>query len=138
MRALAWDLEATETTWSCRPGVVDVAGPRLHIRPVAGLPLLHVDKPQYRGASGSASAFDVVGACALLVLSPLMLLVAVAVKVTSRGPVFYRAERIGSTASRSRCSSSARWWRAPTAPARAGRRATRAPDRCSRCVTTRG
>ena len=97
MRSLAWDLEATETSLVVSSGVLDVAGPRLHIRPVAGLPLLHVDKPQYRGASRlSKLAFDVVGsACALLVLSPLMLLIAVAIKLTSRGPVFYRAERIG-------------------------------------------
>jgi hypothetical protein len=37
------------------PGVIDVAGPRLQIHPVAGLPLLHVDKPQYRAQSNSAS-----------------------------------------------------------------------------------
>ncbi|MFL6065711.1 MAG: sugar transferase [Friedmanniella sp.] len=97
MRALAWDLEATQTNLVVSSGVVDVAGPRLQIRPVAGLPMLHVDKPQYRGAHKfSKSAFDVLGAaCALLVLSPLMLVIAVAVKLTSRGPVFYRSERIG-------------------------------------------
>jgi exopolysaccharide biosynthesis polyprenyl glycosylphosphotransferase len=97
MRALAWDLEATQTNLVVSSGVVDVAGPRLQISPVAGLPLLHVDKPQYKGASKFRKvAFDLVGAtCALLVLSPLMLAIAVAVKLTSRGPVFYKAERIG-------------------------------------------
>jgi hypothetical protein len=97
MRALAWELEATQTSLVVSSGVVDVAGPRLHIRPVAGLPLLHVDKPQYQGASRFRKlAFDVAGAAsALLLLSPLMLLIALAIKVTSRGPVFYRAERIG-------------------------------------------
>ncbi len=97
MRALAWDLEATQTNLVVSAGVVDVAGPRLQIRPVAGLPLLHVDKPQYQGASRfSKLAFDVVGGvCALLLVAPVMVLVALAVKFTSRGPVFYRAERIG-------------------------------------------
>jgi exopolysaccharide biosynthesis polyprenyl glycosylphosphotransferase len=78
-------------------GVVDVAGPRLQIRPVAGLPLLHIDKPQYKAAGQLHKlVFDVVGAAGiLLVLSPLMVAVAVAVKVTSRGPVFYKSERIG-------------------------------------------
>ncbi len=97
MRALAWDLEATQTNLVVSSGVVDVAGPRLQISPVAGLPLLHVDKPQYQGASKFHKlAFDVVGAgCALLVLSPLMVLVALGVKLSSPGPVFYRAERIG-------------------------------------------
>ena len=97
MRSLAWDLEATQTDLLVSSGVVDVAGPRLSIRPVAGLPLLHVDKPQYEGAVKFRKlAFDVLGAAfALLVLSPLMLLVALAVRLTSPGPVFYRAERIG-------------------------------------------
>jgi exopolysaccharide biosynthesis polyprenyl glycosylphosphotransferase len=97
MRALAWDLEATQTNLVVSSGVVDVAGPRLQISPVAGLPLLHVDKPQYKGASKFRKvAFDLVGAsCALLALSPLMLVVALAIKLTSRGPVFYKAERIG-------------------------------------------
>ena len=97
MRTLAWDLEATQTDLVVSSGVMDVAGPRLQIRPVAGLPLLHVDKPQYRGATRfSKLAFDVLGAaCALVVLSPLMIVVALAVRLTSSGPVFYRAERIG-------------------------------------------
>ena len=38
MRALAWQLEATGTDLVVAPGVVDVAGPRLQVRPVAGLP----------------------------------------------------------------------------------------------------
>ena len=45
------------------PGVVDVAGPRLQIHPVAGLPLLHVDRPQYHGARKlGKSLFDMAGA----------------------------------------------------------------------------
>ena len=36
-----------------------------------------------------------IAAVALVVLSPLILLVAVAVKLESRGPVFYRCERVG-------------------------------------------
>lgn len=97
MRALAWQLESVDVDLVVSSGVVDVAGPRLQIRPVAGLPLLHVDKPQYRGASRVGKMLvDVVGAAsALLVLSPVLLLVALAIKLSSRGSVFYRAERIG-------------------------------------------
>ena len=50
MRALAWQLEAVDADLVVAPGVVDVAGPRLQIQPVAGLPMLHVDRPQYGGA----------------------------------------------------------------------------------------
>jgi exopolysaccharide biosynthesis polyprenyl glycosylphosphotransferase len=97
MRALAWQLEAVDADLVVAPGVVDVAGPRLQIHPVAGLPLLHVDKPQYRGAVKSRKlALDLIGAVMwLLLLWPLFLVVAILIKLESRGPVFYRAERIG-------------------------------------------
>ncbi|MEO9220181.1 MAG: sugar transferase, partial [Mycobacteriaceae bacterium] len=49
MRALAWDLDAVDVDLVVSAGLLDVAGPRLKIRPVAGLPLLHVEKPQYEG-----------------------------------------------------------------------------------------
>ena len=97
MRALAWQLEAVDVDMVVSAGVVDVAGPRLKIRPVAGLPLLHVEKPQYEGA-GRIGKFlvDMLGAtCALVLASPVLLLTAVAIKLSSRGPVFYRAERVG-------------------------------------------
>lgn len=97
MRALAWQLEAVDVDMVVSPGVVDVAGPRLKIRPVAGLPLLHVEKPQYEGAGRTGKFLvDMLGATFALVLaSPVLLLTAVAIKLSSRGPVFYRAERVG-------------------------------------------
>jgi len=74
-----------------------VAGPRLVMRPVAGFPLIHVEKPQYNGAKRfSKTAFDLVFASAvLLLITPVLLIAAIAVKVTSRGPVFYKSERMG-------------------------------------------
>ena len=97
MRALAWQLEEVDIDLVVAPGVIDVAGPRLQIHPVAGLPLLHVDKPQYRGAVKFRKlALDLIGATiSLLLLWPLLLVIAILIKVDSRGPVFYRAERIG-------------------------------------------
>ncbi|WP_371829980.1 sugar transferase [Rhodococcoides trifolii] len=97
MRKLAWDLEKLNVDLVVSPGVVDVAGPRLLMRPVADLPLIHVEKPQYNGATRfSKTAFDFVFALlALLAVSPVLLATAIAVKTTSRGPIFYKAERIG-------------------------------------------
>jgi exopolysaccharide biosynthesis polyprenyl glycosylphosphotransferase len=97
MRALAWQLEAVDADLVVAPSVIDVAGPRLQIHPVAGLPLLHVDRPQYRGAvKVRKQALDLIGAgFVLLVLWPLFIVAAVLIKLDSRGPVFYRAERIG-------------------------------------------
>jgi lipopolysaccharide/colanic/teichoic acid biosynthesis glycosyltransferase len=41
-------------------------------------------------------AMDVsIASCALVVLSPLFLVIAVLIKIDSRGPVFYRADRVG-------------------------------------------
>ena len=97
MRELAWDLQALDVDLVVAPGVVDVAGPRLTMRPVAGLPLLHVEAPQFLGASKVGKlVFDVVVATiALVVTSPVVLVAVVAIKATSRGPVLYRSERVG-------------------------------------------
>ncbi len=94
---LSWELEHRGIDLMVAPGVVDVAGPRLTMRPVAGFPLIHVEKPQYNGAKRfEKRAFDVVFAgLVLLGTLPLLLAVAAAVKLTSKGPVFYRSERIG-------------------------------------------
>ncbi|WP_179474489.1 sugar transferase [Mycolicibacterium vinylchloridicum] len=97
IRDLSWELEKLDIDLLVAPGVVDVAGPRLQMRPVAGLPLIHVEKPQYNGAKRfQKRLFDVTFSTAVLVLGfPLLALVAVAIKLTSKGPVFYRQERIG-------------------------------------------
>jgi exopolysaccharide biosynthesis polyprenyl glycosylphosphotransferase len=79
------------------PGVMDVARSRLAMRPIAGLPLLYIDKPQYQGAKRfQKRAFDFTFALAALTASlPFLLIAGIAVKMTSKGPVFYKAERIG-------------------------------------------
>lgn len=97
MRELSWDLEGMHVDLLVAPGVADVAGPRMLVRPVAGLPLLHIDKPRYEGANKFLkAAFDRIGAAIILcLLAPVLLACAVAVKCSSKGPIFYRAERIG-------------------------------------------
>ena len=97
MQSLSWDLEGLDVDMVVAPGVADIAGPRMMLRPVAGLPMLHIDKPRYDGANRFRKAFvDRVGATLLLTLiSPLLAVVAIAIKVDSPGPVFYRATRVG-------------------------------------------
>ena len=97
LRNLSWELENLDIDLLVAPGVIDVAGPRLHMRPVAGLPLIHVEKPQYHGAKKfQKRAFDVgFSTLALLCGLPLLLLIAIAIKLSSTGPVFYRQQRIG-------------------------------------------
>lgn len=97
IRKMVWDLEKKNVDLVVAPGVVDVAGPRLVMRPVAGFPLIHVEKPQYNGATRfSKTAFDFLfSIVVLLLISPILLATALAVKLTSRGPVFYKSERMG-------------------------------------------
>ncbi|WP_264016594.1 sugar transferase [Mycolicibacterium confluentis] len=97
IRRLIWDLEPMGVDLVVSTGVLDVALSRLAMRPIAGLPLLQIEKPQYRGAKRfEKRAFDALFALTVLtVAAPVMLAIALAVKLTSRGPVFYSAERIG-------------------------------------------
>ncbi|ACV07714.1 sugar transferase [Jonesia denitrificans] len=97
MRRLGWELEQRGIEMVVAPALTDVAGPRIHMRPVAGLPLIHVDFPQFSGQKyWMKRAFDVVGSAFLIVvLSPIMVTVAVLVKRDSPGPVLFRQGRIG-------------------------------------------
>jgi exopolysaccharide biosynthesis polyprenyl glycosylphosphotransferase len=97
VRRLGWDLEGHNVEIIVAPSLANVAGPRVHIRPVAGLPLLHVEQPSYRGASRWAKfLLDRFGSLGLLLVgSPLFVAIAIAIKVTSRGKVFFVQERVG-------------------------------------------
>ena len=93
---LSWRLDAGQQL-VVAPQLVGVVGSRIHTRPVAGLPLIHVETPSYDGPKRfTKRALDIVGSAALLVvLLPLFLVTAVLIKLASPGPVFYRQERIG-------------------------------------------
>lgn len=97
LRRLGWALEDTDAELLLAPAVTEIAGPRVRIRPVCGLPLMHMERPELRGVRRlTKEAFDRVSALlGLLFLAPLLLGVALAVAVTSRGPVFFRQERVG-------------------------------------------
>ena len=97
IRRLIWDLEPMGVDLVVSTGVMDVALSRLVMRPIAGLPLLHIEKPQYHGAKRfQKRAFDFCFALAALTGTlPILLITAIAIKITSRGPVFYSSERIG-------------------------------------------
>ncbi|HEY3143903.1 MAG TPA: sugar transferase, partial [Acidimicrobiales bacterium] len=79
------------------PAITDVAGPRTVVRPVAGLPLLHVEEPTFRGPRRVAKDImdRVVAAAGLLVLLPVFTALAVAIRIDTRGPIFFRQGRVG-------------------------------------------
>ena len=97
LRELAWELEKTDTDLFVAPALLDVAGPRTTIRPVAGLPLLHVDHPELAGAKQAIkSVFDkTCAALALLLSAPLFAAIAISIRLADHGPVFFRQTRIG-------------------------------------------
>ena len=97
LRRLSWELEGTDIDLVLAPAITDVAGPRITTRPIAGLPLLCVEKPQFTGPRRVIKeAIDRVAASAgLVVLLPMLIAIAAAVKLTSSGPVLYRQRRVG-------------------------------------------
>ncbi|MEZ3159171.1 sugar transferase [Microbacterium sp. BWT-B31] len=102
IRQLSWQLENSRVELILMSRLTDVAGPRIHMRPISGLPMVHVDLPQYSGFNHVVKrGFDVVlSALALLVLSPVYGIIALAVRFDSEGPAIFRQERVGANGSR--------------------------------------
>ena len=97
IRQLSWRLEGRNLDLLISPGSLDVAGPRLSVRPAAGLPLLHLDEAVLsRSQRASKRLLDISGSLIILTLfSPFMLMSALAVRFTSSGPVIYKQLRVG-------------------------------------------
>lgn len=70
---------------------------KLRLRELGGMPFISIREASLSGADRIVKrTFDMVLSClALVLLAPSLLLLSVAVKVSSRGPVFYRQDRLG-------------------------------------------
>ncbi len=97
MRKLAWRLDSLGVDIIVVPGMTDIAGPRLKLRPIDNLPLFHIARPRHGGPSMYGKRiFDLVlGSAALAVILPAMLITALAIKFDDGGPVFFRQSRVG-------------------------------------------
>jgi exopolysaccharide biosynthesis polyprenyl glycosylphosphotransferase len=97
VRGLSWELERTGASLVLASRLTDVAGPRISFSPVEGLPLMHVELPQFEGRKHLLKrGLDVVAsAMGLLALLPVLALIAVLIKLDSPGPVLFRQERVG-------------------------------------------
>jgi exopolysaccharide biosynthesis polyprenyl glycosylphosphotransferase len=97
VRDLSWQLEGAATDLVLAAGLTDVAGPRIHFRPVEGLPLIHVEIPQFSGAKHILKrALDIVlSGFGLLVISPLLLVLALLVRLDSPGGAIFQQKRVG-------------------------------------------
>ena len=97
LRELAWSLEGAGVELLVDPGLVEVAGPRMHIRPLMGFPLLHVEEPHFTGWRWMMKRVSdiVLASVGLLIISPVMLAIAAVVKLQDGGPIIFRQARIG-------------------------------------------
>ena len=97
LRAIGWSLEGRGIDLVVTPTLNGVSLPRLGLRPIGGLALLHVDEPVFTGARRWVKAtIDRLGAClGVLLLSPLLLTVALLIRLGDGGPAIYRQYRIG-------------------------------------------
>ena len=91
------ECERGKVTIKVYPDVFQIMASQVSIGDLGGLPLLTVRDIALRGWRRAAKRLmDVVGAaCVLILLSPPMMLMAILVKLDSRGPVFYAQERMG-------------------------------------------
>ena len=97
VRRIGWDLESTGVDLMVTPAITEVAGTRIHTRPVGGMPLMYVESPSYEGGKKIAKtvldfSIAIIG---LILVSPIMIGAAIAVRVSSPGPILFRQQRIG-------------------------------------------
>ncbi|SDQ97575.1 sugar transferase [Microbacterium sp. cf332] len=96
-RSLAWQLEGTAAELIMSSRLADVAGPRISLTPIEGLPLIHVKIPVFEGAAHTLKRLLdlIVSAAACAAVALITPAIAVAIKLDSPGPVFFRQRRVG-------------------------------------------
>ncbi len=97
IRTLGWALEPSHTELILVSSLINVAGPRITMRPMEGLPLMHVEQPQFEGGRHVFKrALDlVVSSVALVLMLPLFGVIAILIRRDSEGGVFFSQIRTG-------------------------------------------
>ena len=97
MRELVWELERQNVQVIVAPNVTDVSRERVRVRPVGGLPLVHIDPPRHQRATRRAKRlFDIALSSLLLFgIAPVFFMLAAAIRLHDGGPVFFRQTRTG-------------------------------------------
>lgn len=97
-RRMSWDMEGNdEIEMMMAPSVTDIAEERIDVRPVGGLPLVHISGPAHRTKRLVLKrAFDIVVSSILLVIFAIpMAVLAVLIKREDGGDVLFRQRRVG-------------------------------------------
>lgn len=94
---LAAQLEGTEIELLVHSRVADRTGPKISVHPVLEVPLVQVEEPRLKGMPRvvKGAADRLVALVSLAVLAPLLVAIALVIRVSSRGPVIFRQVRVG-------------------------------------------
>lgn len=97
IKHLAWELEGTASELVLCSRLADVAGPRMSLRPIEGMPLIHVRIPRFDGGAYVVKrALDIIASTlALVAFAPFAALIALAILIDDGGPVFFQQNRVG-------------------------------------------
>lgn len=97
VRKLGWELLPGDERLFLAANILDVAGPRLEIKPLAGIPLIEVTEPEFNGVSRAIKrVIDLcVATLALVMSSPLFIVAAIRIKRFDGGPIFFAQKRVG-------------------------------------------
>ena len=102
---LARDLLSAGIHVELSSSLCDIAADRLSVRSLGRFPMLYVEPVPRNGWRPLAKrAFDVsIAAATLVVTAPLFIAAAITITLDSRGPVFFRQDRVGENGKRFRC-----------------------------------
>jgi exopolysaccharide biosynthesis polyprenyl glycosylphosphotransferase len=97
VKRLSWQLEGTAAELVLSSPLADVAGPRMALKPIEGLPLIQVEIPTFEGGRYvTKRTMDIlISALALIGIAVMTPLIAIAIKLDSPGPVFFSQDRVG-------------------------------------------
>jgi exopolysaccharide biosynthesis polyprenyl glycosylphosphotransferase len=96
-KKLYWALDGWDISFVVSPAITGVSSSKLTTRVIAGSPLIKISSTKFSGPQYFVkTTFDILfSLIALVIASPVMLATAIAIKVTDRGPVFFKQTRIG-------------------------------------------
>lgn len=97
LQELAWALYGSDIDLALAPSLTSIAGPRISIRPVSGLPLLYVAQPKMSTVPRMIKNVSerILAAVSLIIAAPLLILIATWIRLDSKGPVFFWQNRVG-------------------------------------------